>query len=173
VKFAAPTNNPISIMKTTDINALSAKNAKELTEKLNDLLANYQLYYQNLRGFHWNISGPSFFELHRQFETMYTAAQLVIDDLAERILTLGGQPMHAMSDYVKSSEIKEAKGLTDASSTVKTTHNNLAILLKKERALVELANKAGDEATTDMITPLISAQEKDAWMLRAFLGKNQ
>lgn len=159
-------------MKTTDISAVNAKNSKVIVESLNQLLADYHLYYQNLRGFHWNISGPSFFELHRQFELMYTEAQVVIDNVAERILTLGGQPLHAMSDYLKHATIKESRGVVDAQSSVKTVHDNLGVLLTQERMILGLASKSGDEATTDMLTPLISAQEKVAWMLRAFNGKN-
>ena len=160
-------------MKTTDVSAVNAKNSKAIVDSLNQLLADYHLYYQNLRGFHWNISGPSFFELHRQFELMYTEAQVVIDNIAERILTLGGQPLHTMSDYLAHATIKEAKGLIDAESTVKTVHENLGLLLTLERGIVSMASKSDDEATVDMLTPLISAQEKVAWMLRAFNGKKK
>ncbi len=71
---------------------LEIEESKVLVEKLNELLANYQIYYQNLRNFHWNVSGPNFFELHAKFEELYTAANLGVDETAERILTLGSRP---------------------------------------------------------------------------------
>ena len=71
---------------------------KEKTERLvinlNGLLSNFQVYYQNLRGLHWNIKGKSFFKLHVKFEEYYTYSQEKIDLIAERILTLGGNPLH-------------------------------------------------------------------------------
>ena len=74
--------------------------AKELASMLNQLLADYQLFYQNLRGFHWNIKGKEFFELHLKFEEFYDDAVIKIDEIAERILTLEGEPLHTFSDYV-------------------------------------------------------------------------
>jgi len=82
-------------MSTNDI-GLKIKDSKELATKLNELLANYQIYYQNLRNFHWNVSGPNFFELHAKFEELYNAATLAIDETAERILTLGERPCPLM-----------------------------------------------------------------------------
>ena len=85
-------------MNTTII-GLDKEMTKNLTSGLNRLLANFQLYYQNLRGLHWNIKGKSFFELHVKFEEFYTDSQEKIDFIAERILTLGGTPLHTFTDY--------------------------------------------------------------------------
>ena len=145
------------------------KHSEEIVSNLNQLLADYHLHYQNLRGFHWNISGPGFFELHRHFEELYTEALTTIDELAERILTLGGRPLHAMSSYVKGANIQEAIDLTTPEDTINSTLNALAVLLKQERELVNIAGDAGDEGTVDLLTPLIAAQEKEAWMLRSYL----
>ena len=78
----------MSKLKTTQI-GLDSKQSEVLAAELNVLLANYQLYYQNTRGLHWNIKGKHFFELHVKFEEIYTDAQLKIDLIAERVLTLG------------------------------------------------------------------------------------
>jgi starvation-inducible DNA-binding protein len=145
------------------------KHSEEIVSNLNQLLADYHLHYQNLRGFHWNISGPGFFELHRHFEELYTEALTTIDELAERILTLGGRPLHAMSSYVKEANIQEAIDLSTPEDTINSTLNALAVLLKQERDLVNIAGDAGDEGTVDLLTPLIAAQEKEAWMLRSYL----
>jgi starvation-inducible DNA-binding protein len=154
-----------------EITGIDAAKTNEIVAELNQLLADYHIYYQNLRGFHWNINGPGFFELHRHFEELYTVALVTIDEVAERILTLGGSPLHTMSDYVKHSEIKEQNDTHTAEATVKATLEALKVLLTQERKLVEIAAEAADEGTVDLLTPLIAAQEKEAWMLRAYLGK--
>lgn len=147
---------------------LDKKKVKIITDKLNDLLANYQLYYQNLRGFHWNLKGNDFFTLHIKYEELYNAAQLSIDEIAERIVTLEGVPLHTYTDYVKNSEIKEHKNVTTSNETVTKVVENLTILIKKERNILELAGDANDESTADMMTELIRFQEKTMWMLNAF-----
>ncbi len=164
-------NSTSTLQPMKSITGIEEQASQALVKQLNQLLADFQIYYQNLRGFHWNISGPGFFELHRHFETLYTAAQLTIDELAERILTLGGRPLHTMSDYVKSADIKESRDVFTADETVRTTLSNIAVLLQLEREIVVAANEAGDEGTADLLTPLIAVQEKQAWMLKAYLGR--
>ncbi|MCU0389442.1 MAG: hypothetical protein MUE71_12625, partial [Chitinophagaceae bacterium] len=80
--------NKISKTEISGINqiGIESKNAKVLANKLNVLLANFQLFYINARGFHWNIKGQNFFELHLKFEEVYNDALLKIDEVAERIL---------------------------------------------------------------------------------------
>ncbi|GAA4851779.1 DNA starvation/stationary phase protection protein [Algivirga pacifica] len=149
---------------------LETEKTEKLAKKLNKLLANYQLYYQNLRGFHWNIKGKNFFELHVKFEELYTEAQQQIDEIAERILTLGHQPLHTFSDYLSVSDIKEIKGVSKDETAVKTVVANLNTLLEIERKVLDLAGEQEDEGTTDLISGLVSGQEKHVWMLTAWLG---
>lgn len=144
--------------------------AEKLATQLNELLANYQLYYQNLRSFHWNISGPGFFELHVKFEELYDIANTSIDEIAERILTLEATPLHTFSDYLNTSTIKEVKGLTTANETVNAVIDNLGTLLSIEREILKNAADIDDEGTVSMISDYIKAQEKDVWMLRAYLS---
>lgn len=144
------------------------QHANKLVENLNDLLSNYQLYYQNLRGFHWNISGPGFFELHAKFEELYNEANLAIDEIAERILTLEGKPFHTFEQYLEGSEIKSASAKLTAPEMVAETVSNLKTLIQKERQIATLASEANDEGTIDLVTGFISAQEKVSWMLRAY-----
>jgi starvation-inducible DNA-binding protein len=143
--------------------------SEQLVHSLNDLLANYAVFYQNLRGFHWNITGAAFFELPAKFEELYTGANLAIDEIAERILTLGGKPLHSFTSFIESSDISEAKDANDAQSTVGTSISNLAVLLSKERAIMKLASSADDEGTMDLMSTYISNQEKTVWMLKAYL----
>ncbi|HYH56890.1 MAG TPA: ferritin-like domain-containing protein, partial [Anseongella sp.] len=79
---------------------LEKDKSQRLGKKLNELLANYQVFYINARGFHWNIKGDKFFELHTKFEELYTDSLLKIDETAERVLTLGFTPLHSYSDYL-------------------------------------------------------------------------
>ena len=142
----------------------------ELSEKLNDLLANYQVYYQNLRGFHWNIKGRDFFELHTKFEELYTEAAASIDEIAERVLTLDHIPLHSFSNYVNVSEIAEATNVTKGSECVHLIHDNIQTLIKKEKAILKLAEESDDDGTADLMTQYFSAQEKLNWMLRSYLA---
>lgn len=156
----------------TTLIGIDQEKALKLADKLNVLLANYQVYYQNLRGFHWNIQGNSFFELHAKFEELYTEANLAVDTIAERILTLGETPLHAFDQYLQSSTIAPAKNVTTAVSTVGTTIENLSSLIRLEREILDLANDANDEGTVDLMSNYINIQEKLIWMLSAYLRNN-
>lgn len=148
---------------------IEEKLARKLAEQLNELLSNFELYYQNLRGFHWNITGSTFFELHAKFEELYNQANLAIDEIAERILTLNHQPLHSFSDFLKKATIKEAKNIVEGRSAVEHTLKNLSTLLAKEREILALAEEAKDGGTADLMTRYIQAQEKTIWMLSAYL----
>ncbi|TVP49879.1 MAG: DNA starvation/stationary phase protection protein [Mongoliibacter sp.] len=155
-------------MSTNDI-GLKIKDSKLLVEKLNSLLANYEIYYQNLRNFHWNVTGPNFFELHAKFEELYNTANLGIDETAERILTLGARPFSSFDEYIQHAEIKEAKEVTDGKKMVEIIRDNLNTLLKLERTALEIADEHGDEGTVSLMSEYITAKEKTVWMLSAYL----
>jgi starvation-inducible DNA-binding protein len=140
-----------------------------LRDKLNDLLADYQLFYQNLRGLHWNIKGKEFFELHVKFEEFYNDAIIKIDEIAERILTLEGEPLHTYSAYLKASEIKEEKSVTDGVKGVEIIIKNFGVLILKEREILSLASDANDEGTVSLMSDYITQTEKTLWMLNAYL----
>ena len=97
---------------------LNQEKAESLSNQLNDLLANYQLFYMNVRGFHWNIKGNKFFELHVKFEELYNDLQIKIDEIAERVLTLESTPKHSFTDYLETSEIKSLTNITGSEETV-------------------------------------------------------
>lgn len=165
------TTHPNGTYKMKSITGIDESASTDLVGQLNQLLADYHVYYQNLRGFHWNISGPGFFELHAHFELLYNTAQVTIDDLAERILTLGGRPLHTLTDFIGKAKISESRDVYTSKDTVQSTLKNLEVLLIQERLIVDTANKAGDEGTADLLTPIIADQEKQAWMLKAYLGR--
>jgi len=148
---------------------IDSKKAKNLSKEMNQLLANYQLFYQNLRGLHWNIKGREFFELHIKFEEFYNDAVIKIDEIAERILTLEGEPLHTFTDYLKVSEIKEKKGITNGVEGVRLVVKNFSRLIINERKILRLANEADDEGTASLMSDYISQTEKTLWMLNSYL----
>lgn len=148
---------------------LEVKKSEKLIEELNDLLATYHIYYQNLRGFHWNITGNHFFELHLKFEELYNDALIKIDALAERILTLGGTPLFTFSDYIKHSAFHEVSKIMNDIDAVETVTSNIGTLVTIERKAVKVAQEAEDEGSITLLTDDISEKEKLIWMLNAWL----
>ncbi|WP_321309711.1 DNA starvation/stationary phase protection protein [Marinifilum fragile] len=138
-------------------------------EQLQILLANYQLYYQNLRNFHWNVRGRAFFELHAKFEELYTDASDKVDEIAERILTLEGHPLGNYSDYVAISSIQEANSNTSGEEMVQQVVDSHEVLIEKVRNVIAEANENEDEGTLDILPAYISYLEKISWMLKAYL----
>ncbi len=142
-----------------------------LTKRLNVLLSNFQIYYQNLRGIHWNIKGPNFFDLHAKFEELYTDANVKVDEIAERILTLGGTPLHTFADYMDGAEVPVGKDIVKDTEAVQLIVMSLTALLTIERQLLELADEASDEGTNSMMSDFITEQEKTVWMMKAWLNQ--
>lgn len=143
-----------------------------LIEDLNLLLANFQVYYQNLRGLHWNIRGRRFFELHFKFEELYYDSQLKIDLVAERVLTLGGTPLHTFSDYIENNKLKVGKNVNNDEEAVKLVVESLSGLLKIERKILEDSGEINDEGTNSMMSDFITEQEKTIWMMKAWLNED-
>ena len=150
---------------------LNSTKTTTLAQGLNELLANYQVFYTNVRGFHWNIRGDKFFELHLKFEELYNDLILKIDEIAERILTLGHAPEYRYSKYFTLSEIKEADETADGKADVEHILNGLSFLIKKQRHLLQLSDEANDEGTNSLMSDYIREQEKLVWMYSAFLNK--
>ena len=152
--------------------SLSEKKVKPVVDMLNDYLANYHIHYQKLRGCHWNIKGQNFFTHHVKFEELYTNAQLTIDEIAERVLTLGKPPHSRFADYIKESTIKEIDtiGMNDM-AMVDEILADMVKLIEIERDLLEASDEAGDDGTNDMVNRFMQFKEKTNWMLRSFAGK--
>ena len=149
---------------------LDTVQSQALAAELNKLLACYQILYMNVRGFHWNIRGNQFFELHLKFEEIYNDLLLKVDALAERILTLDGVPLHSFSDYLKVSAIPEQKGLHDGRACVESLLESFRELLVAQRRILGQAADAGDEGTASILSDYVQQQEKLVWMLRAYLA---
>lgn len=143
--------------------------AKQLIENLNQLLADYEIFYQNLRGLHWNIKGKEFFELHTKFEELYDDAFIKIDEIAERVLTLEGEPLHTYTDYLKTSSIKEEKSVTNGVKGIEIIVGNFSTIITLERKILDLAGEANDEGTVSLMSDYITQTEKTLWMLNSYL----
>lgn len=158
-------------MKKINSIGLDTIQSKKLSDKLNELLANYSLFYQNIRGYHWNIKGQKFFELHIKFEELYSNLVLKMDEVAERILTLGHSPEHRYSKYKEVSTIKESKEVSDGFKAVDHILNSFQQIILIQRALLKLSENAEDEGTNALMSDYIREQEKLVWMYSAYLHK--
>lgn len=144
---------------------------KPIVGKLNDLLSCYMVFYQNIRGFHWNIRGNKFFELHSKYEELYNNLLRKVDEVAERILTLGEIPLHSCDDYRTVSKIKSAKNVSDASEGISSILKAFETLIHQQREILKLAGDAGDEGTLALMSDYIREQEREVWMYSSFLNK--
>ena len=151
---------------------LNEKKVADVVSALHQLLADFQVHYTNLRGFHWDIKGHGFFVLHGKFEDMYNDAAEKVDEIAERILMLGGTPENKFSEYLKVAKVKEISGITCGGEAVEHILETYSYLIGEERKVIELANEAGDDATADLMTGYLKEQEKMVWMLVAFSTKS-
>ncbi|HSH50164.1 MAG TPA: Dps family protein [Bacteroidales bacterium] len=146
------------------------KNKSEIVKKLNLLLSDYEIYYQNLRALHWNIKGKMFFMLHEKYEEYYTDAAEIIDEIAERILMLDLTPLHTYEDFLKNSSIKPVKNVQDSNKSIDIVLDNNKALLNKAYEALEVADEAGDEGTLALLSDIISGIEKNIWMLKSSKG---
>ena len=148
---------------------LDTERSVELQSKLNELLANYSHFYMNVRGFHWNIQGEEFFTLHAKFEELYNDLMIKIDEIAERILTLEGTPLHAYSEYAKISEVPEVQGVSNGNKAVSSILAALKIVITQQREILNLSGELDDEGTNALMSDYIREQEKLVWMYSAYL----
>lgn len=155
----------------TMILGLDKEKTIKIANDLNVLLANFQVYYQSLRGLHWNIKGKNFFELHVKFEEFYNDSQLKIDMIAERILTLQAKPLHTFEEYTALAKVPVAKNMTNDIEAVELIVNSLSELIAIERVILDNSSDANDEGTNSMMSDFIAEQEKTIWMMNAWLGK--
>ena len=150
---------------------LPVKETEVLVTELNTLLSNFQVYYQNLRGLHWNIKGKRFFDLHLKFEELYNDAQMKIDLIAERVLTLGGTPLHTFEDYINNSKLPIGKNIHNDEEAINLIVISLSHLLKIERVILNQSADIADEGTNSMMSDFIKEQEKTLWMMKSWLDE--
>jgi starvation-inducible DNA-binding protein len=152
-------------MKTLNYIKLNEKEVSSVVASLQQLLADFQVYYTNLRGFHWNIKGHGFFVLHSKFEELYNDAAEKVDELAERVLMLGGTPANKFSEYLKVAKVKEVDGVSNADEALNNILETYSYLIAEERKLLSLASEVNDEVTVALMSDYLKEQEKMVWML--------
>ncbi len=156
-------------MSTNQI-GLEKADMSAVISQLNGLLSSYHIFYINVRGYHWNVKGEHFFSLHEKFEELYTSLQVQIDEIAERVLTLGGTPLHAYSDFAHNSKISEDKNVHEGATCVKGVVSGLQALIAEQRHVASVADSLEDQGTADLVAAYVQEQEKLVWMYNAFLG---
>ncbi|MCC3358045.1 Dps family protein [Bacillus sp. REN16] len=143
----------------------------QLNELVNKQVANWSVLYIKLHNYHWYVKGSNFFTLHVKFEELYNEAAVHIDELAERLLAISGQPVATMKDILDMSSIQEASGNEDAEEMVSNVSNDFSILSGELKEGMKVAADADDETTGDMLLAIHQSLEKHIWMLQSFLGK--
>ena len=141
-------------MKTLDYIKLNEAGSNKVIDSLQVLLADLQVYYTNLRNFHWNIKGRGFFQLHEAFEKMY-------DDVNE----------NKFSNYLKIARVKEEDVQSDGMKAIENILETISHLIVEERKIIEIAGDNKDEATVSMMSDYLVEQEKSVWMLTSFMSK--
>ena len=158
-------------MNTKNAIGIDENKAEYLAKKLNELLANYSIFYQNTRGYHWNIKGDKFFELHLKFEELYNDLLIKIDEVAERVLTLGHTPKHNYADYRTNSKIIESAQVSNGTKAVEDILDCFHIIIILQRDLLLIASAADDEGTNALMSNYIGEQKKLVWMYSSFLNR--
>jgi len=141
---------------------------QNVVSMLNKQIANWNILFVKLHNYHWFVKGPVFFTLHAKFEELYNEAALHIDELAERVLAIGGKPPAAMREYLVLASIQEAAGGEKAADMVKVIANDFRTVIAEVEQGMATAQQAGDEATSDMLLSIRSSLEKHVWMLQSF-----
>lgn len=146
------------------------KSQTELHAALNRQTANWFLLGVKLHHYHWYVSGSQFFTPHEKFEELYNEAAGYADDLAERLLAIGGQPASSMKQYLELSDLQEARGGEDAKGMVMELVRDFTTVSKELQAAIATAEELADQPTADLLIGIRSSIEKHAWMLNAFIA---
>lgn len=158
-------------MKTLEFTELDERKMNGVVDSLAQLLADFQIYYTNLRNLHWNVKGRGFFILHAKYEELYNNAAEKVDEIAERILQLGAVPESRFSEYLKVANVKELGVVESGHEGMDSVLNTLKSLIRQERKVLSAASEADDEVTVALMSDYLKEQEKLVWMLVSFRTK--
>ena len=140
-----------------------------IADGLSRLLADNATLYFKTHGFHWNVTGPMFQTLHLMFETHYNEMWMAMDQIAERMRAIGAYAAGSWADIHRNASIQEADGVPNAQDMIRELVAGHESLIRTARALLPIAEAAGDEVTADLVTQRLTIHEKTAWMLRSLL----
>ena len=142
----------------------------KVPDGLNTILADAIVFYQKLHNYHWMVEGKHFFGLHEKFEELYDRWAEVMDDVAERVLTIGGRPVPTLADALKAATIEEDGSKPDAKDMVKIVLTDLQQQLENMRKTIAAAEEADDRGTANLLDEFCDEIEKTNWMLTAWLA---
>lgn len=145
--------------------------SKELIRELNKQVSTWSVMYAKLHNYHWYVKGNQFFTLHAKFEELYNEATIHMDEIAERVLTLGGEPTATLGEHLEASVVSEAKGTENSTEMVQALVDDFDKIMKSLKKGMDLASKESDHMTEDMLNAIYQSIEKHQWMLNAFLGE--
>lgn len=155
---------------TSDINiGINQDDRAKIADGLSRLLADTYTLYLKTHNFHWNVTGQMFNTLHQMFETQYTELAIAVDEIAERIRTLGFPAPGTYKEYARLSSIKENEGVPSAEEMVQLLVEGQEAVARTARSVFPSVEKASDEPTADLLTQRMQVHEKTAWMLRSLL----
>jgi len=158
-------SRPLStVMGISDIDAL------KITDQLDTLLSDYQVFFHKLQNFHWNIRGRQFYTLHERFEAMYNRTIEDMDDVAERIRFYGRLPTSRMSEWLKKSSLPECESMTTDGFIMYTLQRDLEYMISNMKKIVETAESIGDQVSADMLINQLTALQMDHWQVTAWLA---
>ena len=142
---------------------------QDVVKELNQQVANWTVAYTKLHNFHWYVKGPNFFSLHEKFEELYNEASQYVDDLAERILAIGGNPVGTLKESLEISIVDEAGKNYSAEQMVEAFSNDLTHISEQLVKSIEVAGEAGDDDSEDMFIGMKNSVDKHNWMFKSYL----
>ncbi len=149
---------------------ITEEHRKQVAEGLSRLLADSYTLYLKTHNFHWNVTGPLFNTLHLMFEQQYTELATAVDEVAERIRALGFPAPGSYAAFTRLKSIDEEEGVPDANEMLRMLVLGQEAIVRTARSTFPLAERAGDQATLDLLTRRIEVHEKNAWMLRSMVA---
>ncbi|CAC7025428.1 Non-specific DNA-binding protein Dps / Iron-binding ferritin-like antioxidant protein / Ferroxidase [Staphylococcus aureus] len=145
-------------------------NQQDVVKELNQQVANWTVAYTKLHNFHWYVKGPNFFSLHVKFEELYNEASQYVDELAERILAVGGNPVGTLTKCLEQSIVKEAAKGYSAEQMVEELSQDFTNISKQLEKAIEIAGNAGDDVSEDMFIGMQTSVDKHNWMFKSYLS---
>jgi len=156
--------------KSTPINiGISEKDRKKIADGLGRMLADSYTLYLKTHNFHWNVTGPMFQTLHLMFMTQYNETWMAVDMIAERIRALGYPAPGTYKEFAALTSIEDSKGVPNAKEMIKQLVAGQEAVVRTARAVLPIAEKAGDQPTVDLLSARMQVHEQNAWMLRSLL----
>ncbi len=149
---------------------IDEQDRKEIGSALQTLLATSYTLYLQTHNFHWNVTGPQFRDLHLMFEEHYNELAIAVDDIAERIRTLGEVAPGTYAAFARLSAIEEVEDVPDAQSMISILMKGHEQVVRSCREVLALSGDADDESTSALVSDRMRVHEKTAWMLRALIS---